>query len=409
MARRKFLKCDEAEISTNRVEFWSEYLKAAHEFSNVTLVCGDRQSKATHALLLASFSDLLRRLLLEVYSTEENMVILLPDHSMEELEMGFQTLLAGGQAGQGIIEDLGIAVKEATNDVEANMLNVAYETKQKCKRSKNPFDNKGQPQIIQQNFNNINQFQCQKCSSSFDTKAGLESHVSVAHDSEWNQYIEKGIDRYNCKLCNKTFSRKNSTRIHIACVHNIGSNIKCSECPKVCFYQSQLEHHMLVHSEERKFVCDECGMNLKSVNHVKVHKTSKHISEEEKIRLFDMFSCNICEKKYLNKARLEVHAGSHKEKTIPCNKCDKKFKIKDDLRLHNKRKHLGIKPKKLTEEELEKKRASVRVCHVKRRLKQKQANGGMLRTGEERIKFNEYMKNWSAKRREQNKAKTPKL
>ena len=113
-------KCKETESTTERIEFWSDYLEAAHEFSNVTLVCGDGQSKATHALMLGAVNDLLRSLLLEVFSTGERTVILLPDHSMEELELGFQALLAGQEAGQEIIKDLGIAVKESSKELEAN-------------------------------------------------------------------------------------------------------------------------------------------------------------------------------------------------------------------------------------------------------------------------------------------------
>ena len=40
-----------------------------------------------------------------------------------------------------------------------------------------------------------------------------------------------------------------------------------------------------------------------------------------------------------------------------------------------------------------------RLYHVKMRLKQKEVNGGVLRKGEERIKFNEYMINWRAQKK----------
>ena len=43
----------------------------------------------------------------------------------------------------------------------------------------------------------------------------------------------------------------------------------------------------------------------------------------------------------------------------------------------------------MTEEELKKKREYMRYYHVKHRQKEKSMNGSVLRTGEERIKFNE--------------------
>ena len=290
------------------------------------------------------------------------------------------------------------------------MASILLKQKQKkIKRIKNTIDENKQNQLLFSNLKDQNLFPCQHCPYSFETNAGLDIHVSMAHDSEWKQYVEKVNDKYNCKLCNTSFTKNIGVRVHIACVHKIGSNLRCLECPKVCFYQQQLEQHRLVHSEERKFVCDECGMKLKSVTHVKVHKNKIHISEEDKLRLLYMFSCTVCEKKYSNKASLAVHVQSHGDRTISCKDCDKKFKRKDVLRVHIKRNHLGLKAKCLTEEELEKKRACVRLSHVKRRLKLKEANGGVLRKGEERIKFNNYKKNWSAKRRNQQKQKVPKI
>ena len=53
------MKNNKTEIPNDRIEFWSNYLEAAHEFSNVTLVCGDGQSKATHALMLGADSQVL--------------------------------------------------------------------------------------------------------------------------------------------------------------------------------------------------------------------------------------------------------------------------------------------------------------------------------------------------------------
>ena len=44
----------------------------------------------------------------------------------------------------------------------------------------------------------------------------------------------------------------------------------------------------------------------------------------------------------------------------------------------------------MTDEELKKKREYMQLYHAKHRQKEKSRNGGVLRTGEERLKFNEY-------------------
>ena len=105
-------------------------------------------------------------------------------------------------------------------------------------------------------------------------------------------------------------------------------------------------------------------------------------------------------KKFQWKSKLEAHTDSqHGGKIYPCDRCQKSYRTKDVLRSHYKKKHGDTTPKVMTDEELKKKREYMRLYHVRQRQKQKSKNGGVLRTGEERIKFNEYMKNWNAKRR----------
>ena len=118
------VKSELSKTLIDRVEFWSGYLQAAHKFSNVTLVSGDGHHKATHALLLAAVSDLLRSLLLEVYSSEERVVIIMPDHSMEELELCFQAVLEGdeGAGGEEARQDLGINVKKTAKAKQSKII-----------------------------------------------------------------------------------------------------------------------------------------------------------------------------------------------------------------------------------------------------------------------------------------------
>ena len=62
------------------------------------------------------------------------------------------------------------------------------------------------------------------------------------------------------------------------------------------------------------------------------------------------------------------------------------------------------KAKKITEQEIKKKKSILQVRHAKRRLKQKQANDGVLITGEQRINLKKDLKkNLSAKKSDQHK------
>ena len=74
---------------------------------------GGGQQKATHALLLASVSALLSSMLLEVYDTEEDMILLLPDFSMEEVKTCLQAIMSS----EGLISGGNILSKHLMRNI----------------------------------------------------------------------------------------------------------------------------------------------------------------------------------------------------------------------------------------------------------------------------------------------------
>ena len=90
--------------------FWRSFLEASKQVTNVTFVTGDGGHTATHALLLAAASDLLRSLLQELPDTEEHAVIILPDFSDSDLQLCLDIVMGGSTQGVDrlILETLGI-------------------------------------------------------------------------------------------------------------------------------------------------------------------------------------------------------------------------------------------------------------------------------------------------------------
>ena len=421
------MKSEVSENLAGRVEFWGDYLNAAHKFSNVTLVSGDGQSKATHALLLASISDLLRRLLLEVFSPEERLVIILPDHSMEELELCFQAVMVGeeGKGEEGVRQDLGIVVRTTSvnNQTKPDRVGSLNKWPSEIKENKQKVISHDATGTIDmelihktlkleykndlENDKNIEgkqvkQFKCQHCPSTFMNEIGLSMHFSKIHEFWWQKHLNIVGNEYSCKICSKTLKKAKEFRKHIFQEHKLVNTVVCPKCPKV-FRKNRLQTHMVVHIEEPNVVCDLCGLKYKSERLVNVHKRSQHMTNEEKLYLLEMFKCKTCDKRCLSKAKLAIHSQRHGDLIHQCDICDTRYRFVDSLRIHKRDKHSGYKPKQLTQEQLEKKREQIRLNHVIERQKQKEKNGGVLRIGEERIKFNQYMKNWNAKRRAKNK------
>ena len=90
--------------------FWRRFLEESKRVTNVTLVTREGGHKATHALLLAAGSDLLRSLLQELPDTEEHAVIILPDFSDSDLQLCLDIVMVGSTQGVDrlILETLGI-------------------------------------------------------------------------------------------------------------------------------------------------------------------------------------------------------------------------------------------------------------------------------------------------------------
>lgn len=88
--------------------FWTEYLKSAKQMTNVRLVTKQGKEIRTHALLLASCSSFLRLLLLDLREQEE-IIILLPDCSLEQVLhtvfcFSFSSYFSGGGLSGGCPE-----------------------------------------------------------------------------------------------------------------------------------------------------------------------------------------------------------------------------------------------------------------------------------------------------------------
>ena len=96
--------------------------------SNVTLVPMDGESLRSHALLLASASDFLKCLLLEVPWQGDQVVIILPDTSLQEVRECLQvvTRKEGGKGRNCLMDRLGIDMRDPL--FQSRVLETNYKT-----------------------------------------------------------------------------------------------------------------------------------------------------------------------------------------------------------------------------------------------------------------------------------------
>ncbi|KAH8257058.1 hypothetical protein KR038_001949 [Drosophila bunnanda] len=102
----------------------------------------------------------------------------------------------------------------------------------------------------------------------------------------------------------------------------------CSHCSKEFGGKTDLQRHMLIHSDERPHKCKDCGKSYRQAVNLKNHITTAHEHRKQ-------FSCSQCPKSFALKERLRLHMRLHSgEKPYPCALCDKKFARGGQLQQH---------------------------------------------------------------------------
>ena len=96
-------------------------------------------------------------------------------------------------------------------------------------------------------YSRIRTFQCPLCGSKHQSTRDLNQHFKATHDMLW------------CKTCRKGFqsplSLKKHTYVHTDCKH------ACHTCKRNFPFKSQLDSHLLSHSNPDRFKCDRKNCN----------------------------------------------------------------------------------------------------------------------------------------------------
>jgi len=414
--------------------------------ANVTLVTRDRQEQATHAVLLASVSPLMKAMLMEVQVTEEATTIILPDFTREEVELCLNSLFRGSKDHLNTsllnLLDLKGAGKEEKFKDEVVPKCEAVELKDEelsdwdyQSDNDDAWDNPSSPPTPTSSFpcfycekkftttkrrkchielehqqlleappefsddelkEEEGSFPCSLCPNKSRTQKTLNQHMSKCHEEqcEWFPHIEEKGGKWFCKICNTSYSKKNKGIIHWRRIHKLGKvEFECTVCNKMFSSKHNMVEHNKLHTKSKDAICDLCGDAFKSKRELKNHVLRLHGSEKEKEEM-KKFVCTTCGKGFYHECSLKDHEYVHLDQlSFFCEKCGSGFRTSNALRIHENRIHL----KKWVETEEQK--AKRNALKRQRRAEAKARNGGSQRTPEEKIIFNEYMRQYMARKK----------
>merc|ERR1712126_189187 len=128
-----------------------------------------------------------------------------------------------------------------------------------------------------------------------------ENHSETVSTEE-NDHFPK-LDQFKCKICGIFLKSKRYLVAHIQ--SHYGGGYKCDYpgCTSVFKENAKLKRHKLVHTGEKAFKCEYCGLSFSLRHNLKTHEKTHTRT--------DLLKCKYCSYETIQKSNLRQHETIH--------------------------------------------------------------------------------------------------
>ncbi|XP_055378722.1 zinc finger protein 54-like [Condylostylus longicornis] len=163
----------------------------------------------------------------------------------------------------------------------------------------------------------------------------------VAHERETHKGGKKKKIGRMCEVCGKWLTSACSFKSHML-RHSGERNYKCDQCSGAFFDKYALSLHKKVHIDVREYICEYCNRKFKRAPEMRKHIRYVHLNMRP-----EPVMCDLCGKYLHWKFDLKSHMRRHYNiKTIRCEfaECEQMFANRSDLKKHLITHNPDIKP-----------------------------------------------------------------
>ena len=204
--------------------------------------------------------------------------------------------------------------------------------------------------------------QCDKCEMMFRRKHDLDCHTDSKHSDIMypckSEGCQKVVTSYRklkyhmsehhneenivCTFCHRKFAKASSRDIHMesrSCKIRRekkreaarNGQFKCvwENCEKKYATQTHLDRHIMIHTNERPYQCDDCGMAFSQKGTLKEHVRT-HTGEKP-------YQCEECPNAYAQGGSFHAHLRSHKDAKAAQENPEVKTRPKVEIYHNNKK------------------------------------------------------------------------